>query len=933
MPVAAHPIAVLGRAVASSLLALFVAILLTGPAAPSAHAAEDTALAETRDEASRPCPPGVDPDDPAEGWWCGYDPAMIVATEDGVPRLTAFREHAYVNIAAVPTPDTANLDWTCIDGACGGLLDREFAVGRELSHLWRPAAAGDPPLRMSEAQLRRAIKGRNSWLMWTGGNQAFWDHLARRGYGFADFLKLLDNRYIARADRFRKLGIVNEPGMRVSERPGPFGLHLDVPEGWQGTWPPEPGTDLPTEVPDPYVYGYSSGVMGMRLFPNPEFFFGDTAQAAQAAWDPERLLADPNYAKSPDLVRPYRVGMACGFCHVTFNPINPPADPTAPKWENISATVGGQHIKFGRIAAHDFEPTNLLWHLVNYPKPGTLDTSLVATDGINNPTVINGIYDLLPRVANSVHYTETAEPAAAEQPLLDLSVLGLDLPELPQGPDRQVMRVLADGADSVGGRLALARVYLNIGSFHAYWKLTNNLLVGVHPQRPFALDGLDDRSVYWNVNLFRTQNMAEYLTYASGRLALADAPGGAAHLQEPEAQIARGRSHFVTHCMACHSTRQPERFWDDPADWQRWVQDPDYLEQAAALAAQPDFRTGNFLATDARYPVTDIGLNTARFLADNARPGRVWQDFSSKDYKEQPPLGAELALAHPYEPERTVTYRFQGQAGPARVRPLPLANLWASAPFLHNNSVGSYPPGQDPGNYPANEAADVSVAGRMTVFQRSIEALLHLRPRDGYASIQRTTVDSRLELPRVVMIDFVRQQLGTGWLWAMAGALAIAAAIGAGLMVLGLRRLRRPGIGRVFAGLGVVVGLFLLVGSAHLAFKPEHRLGHIPAGTPVSLVANLNGPGWLAGHDQPDRVRAVAFDLGKVWLFGLDSLEHPRVPDLVDNLLALNKAPDLVLDRGHDFGGKDIQSADGETVLPALSPDARRDLIAYLKTL
>ena len=36
------------------------------------------------------------------------------------------------------------------------------------------------------------IKGRNTWMMWTGGNEAFWDWLANHSYEFLDLLKLVD---------------------------------------------------------------------------------------------------------------------------------------------------------------------------------------------------------------------------------------------------------------------------------------------------------------------------------------------------------------------------------------------------------------------------------------------------------------------------------------------------------------------------------------------------------------------------------------------------------------------------------------------------------------------------------------------------------------------------------------------------------------------
>jgi len=28
------------------------------------------------------------------------------------------------------------------------------------------------------------IKGRNTWNLWTGGDEQFWDRMAREGYGF-----------------------------------------------------------------------------------------------------------------------------------------------------------------------------------------------------------------------------------------------------------------------------------------------------------------------------------------------------------------------------------------------------------------------------------------------------------------------------------------------------------------------------------------------------------------------------------------------------------------------------------------------------------------------------------------------------------------------------------------------------------------------------
>src|SRR5580704_3984985 len=36
--------------------------------------------------------------------------------------------------------------------------------------------------------------GRNTWLLWTAGDQVFWDRMARYGLGTADLLKTIDSR-------------------------------------------------------------------------------------------------------------------------------------------------------------------------------------------------------------------------------------------------------------------------------------------------------------------------------------------------------------------------------------------------------------------------------------------------------------------------------------------------------------------------------------------------------------------------------------------------------------------------------------------------------------------------------------------------------------------------------------------------------------------
>src|SRR5215218_9805551 len=78
------------------------------------------------------------------------------------------------------------------------------------------------------------MKGRNTWMIWTAGNADFWNWLAQYGYGTNDLLKTLDSRN--RAQRFRTMGLINEPDFRTATKPDPrTGLWLD-----ERTAPPEP---------------------------------------------------------------------------------------------------------------------------------------------------------------------------------------------------------------------------------------------------------------------------------------------------------------------------------------------------------------------------------------------------------------------------------------------------------------------------------------------------------------------------------------------------------------------------------------------------------------------------------------------------------------------------------------------------------------------
>jgi hypothetical protein len=146
------------------------------------------------------------------------------------------------------------------------------------------------------------IQGRNMWLVWTGGDDRLWNTLAVASLGSFDLLKTISSRpyrpgsaegdSYGRHNRWRYLGLVNEPCF--TEATGPdanrYGLWLDVRDP---SCPPDPFADAQkypgvkigargTTVPVGSYYGEPTGIVGLRLFPNPDF-----DENAQKKWNSE----------------------------------------------------------------------------------------------------------------------------------------------------------------------------------------------------------------------------------------------------------------------------------------------------------------------------------------------------------------------------------------------------------------------------------------------------------------------------------------------------------------------------------------------------------------------------------------------------------------------------------------------------------------------
>jgi hypothetical protein len=740
-----------------------------------------------------------------------------------------------------------------------------------------------------------AVKGRNTWLVWTGGNDRLWDDLTRLTFGSFDLLKVLSSHpslKYSRDNRFNYFGLSNEPCFDKATAPNQqrFGLWLDVRRGDCPADPFENAQKYPGVAigargktqPVGSYYGYASGVLGLRLLPNPDF-----DEAAARRWDADRFYNDPSYYLSKDLVRPYRVGVACAFCHVGPNPVKPAADAEHPAFSNLSSTVGAQYFWVDRIFAWNADQSNFLFQLLRTSRPGSLDTSLVSTDNINNPRTMNAVYGLMDRLAAGKRWgKETLGPDNLANRQFNDFVTSGPLTEFFQKPDTVwTPHVLKDGSDSVGALGALNRVYLNIGLFSEEWLRHFNALVGGKEVTPIEITTARANSSYWGATETMTPGMALFLVAASGAHKLKDAPGGAAHLAADAATMQHGKTVFADNCAGCHSSKAPTPpAGADPGAcigpnyldcWQRysaWVRTDEFRQQMRTIVAADDFLNGNYLSNDMRVPVTVLQTNACSPLATNAIDRNIWDNFSSASYKQLPSVGT-IKVFDPFTGEPREYTMPAGGRGYTRVPTL--ISLWSTAPFLLNNSVGKFDP-------------NPSVEARVAVFQDSITQMLwpEKRAKDPVLGdkvpgvIDRTTQPSYLRIPAGYLPGYVRASLDTLGLIAPA----------------------------VFDDGGI-------------------EIGPIPSGTPVDLLANLallpetdNITDRLT-HDRQVAELAVRLvrDLKALPRNATDEQARQAFANLGSAMFALSKCPDYVVNRGHYFG--------------STLPDADKTaLIEFLKT-
>ncbi|SIO58994.1 hypothetical protein SAMN05444166_5888 [Singulisphaera sp. GP187] len=230
-------------------------------------------------------------------------------------------------------------------------------------------------------------------------------------------------------------------------------------------------------------------------------------------------------------------------------------------------------------------------------------------------------------------------------------------------------------------------------------------------------------------------NMALYLSTHDG-FPLKDAieaegrggKNGKDYLATDADVLRKGKIAFADHCARCHSSKKPDNLPEDAeAQKKAWRE----------LVLRDDFLADNFLSDDERYPCSELGTHIGRTLSSNWDAGGGYGQMSSLGFKLNQE-GTEQVFDHdrdgkPIPLYNPLTGKHDIKFTTKRLfyRTPPLVSVWATAPYLHNNSVGSY-------------NGDPSVAGRMAAYEDGMAKLLWPERRLGVRSMLVTTQDSKL---------------------------------------------------------------------------------------------------------------------------------------------------------------------------------------------
>ena len=653
-----------------------------------------------------------------------------------------------------------------------------------------PSAAptySDEGFKQGEAKLDPSQRaGREIWFKATAGNDRFHTYTFQQRNGvLIDWYRVL--RSDQRDQRFKTWGLINDPGCCVPGSPNCPAKSREETYGFD--WCPgddkllsfvgkegyrDPACDFkdaPANPNDPkghqegresacnLAFGTSTGALGLRKFPNPRFdpVAWKKLNGGLGNWEgfDRALSSDPSHADSKlnrladgSVEPPFRIGMACGACHIAFNPAKPPQDPEHPKWENIVGLIGNQYIRISEIMVSGMHSDTLEWQVFTHARPGTSDTSAVPTDQVNNAGTINALINIPQRPT----FADTQVIAWRKADACPAGAKQTECWCEPGKPGKcwqrglkseTVHHILKGGEDSIGALGAIQRVYFNIGSCaEACWVNHLTDLRQLDPtgrnfgQTPFNIGQCRRDCPNFRAIEDRLGNILDFFMSPEAHATdLQLARENARKEKDAKARyeyddlvadldkqfgkgaVTRGRTVFAENCARCHSSNK----------------EPFQAVDFRAIDPKTGLRA-DWLGNDVPTPASEIGTDRCRALHSNHMKGHVWEEFASETYRARPGV--------PNIPD-------PNGGGRGYYRNVSLVNVWATAPFMHNNATGpelcgwgqagpyefyrsSYVDGSKPGGppLPADKAPacwkyDPSVEGRFKLYVASMQDMLN----------------------------------------------------------------------------------------------------------------------------------------------------------------------------------------------------------------
>lgn len=592
------------------------------------------------------------------------------------------------------------------------------------------ATYDEPGFRAGEAGLSPSARaGREIWYKATAGNDRFHTYVFQQRLGVTiDWFRVL--RSDERGDRFRAWGAINDPGCCSPGSPKcpaqsardtygfdwcPGDEELLKYVGRQGYRDPACDfKDAPLDPNDPHgtseqrqaacdlKFGTSTGALGFRKFPNPKFDRDAwiKVNGSLSNWEGySRKLADKGSAgeapathlQDGSVEPPFLIGISCGSCHIAFDPLNPPADPANPRWENIKGLLGNQYTRISEIMVSGMPRNTLEWQVFAHARPGTSDTSAVPTDQVNNPGTINALINVAqrPTFANEsvIKWRKTRSCAGVKDEGQCWCEPGRTDKCWQRGEAKEtVHHILKGGEDSIGALEAIQRVYFNIGSCaEQCWVNHLTDLRQLDPQQrgfgqtPFNIGQCRRDCPHFRAIEDRLTNILDFFFSQEAHATdlqvareneLKKRDPNARYAQQDffdelnkefgEGAVARGEKVFAENCARCHSSR-PEAIAGEKTGL-------DFRKVADKTGLREDW-----LGSDRANPISEVGTFRCRALHANHMAGHVWQEYGSETLRARAP-----------DPN----VKEAGDGGRGYYRAISLLSLWAHAPFMHNNALG-----------------------------------------------------------------------------------------------------------------------------------------------------------------------------------------------------------------------------------------------------